>query len=249
MSRKPFEIVSTNNLVSVLVIFAGFLGAAFFARGYIDNRIHAFMLEHPGAVADAAKAGERSNNDAAVKIAFARLTRERGASLVAAYRPTIVRAPAGSAAGWTPADMSRTLMVFTDYNCAFCRADIADLQALETSNKFDYVFHFEAPILAKESRDTARLSLALAELGLFKKAYPWPYKHAREDKNTAIAALARELHISPARVVAAMQSPVVARILKAHEKLVADLSIAGTPTYVLGGKVYVGSLGSRHKDA
>ena len=247
MARKAFELLSVNNLISVIVIFAGFLGVIVFGRAYIDQRIRTVLNEEPQLVSRAVQASSHAESDKAARAAFAAVMRDHGAHFLAAFQPTVLKAPGGDASGWTPAYMAKTLFVFTDYNCTFCRADVPELQSQIASDRYAYVFHFEAPIIGATSQDMARLSLALAHLGQFKTAYPLLYEHARDGVGDAKAALAAALPVSAADISAAMHSPEVSQRLAAHRRLIEALKISGTPTYVAGGKLFVGSFARHHK--
>jgi protein-disulfide isomerase len=97
--------------------------------------------------------------------AMQRLQEREGEKAIAADRSRIETPYKGAVMGNPDGDV--TLVEFFDYNCGYCRASLPIIeQLIERDPKVRVVFR-ELPILAEESRDAARASLAAAAQGRF----------------------------------------------------------------------------------
>lgn len=138
-----------------------------------------------------------------------------------------------------------TLVEFFDYNCAYCKRAMADMQALLKANPDLRMVMKEFPILSQESVDAARLSVAVKDVA------PERYLEFHEellgrpgqaDRDKALQ-VARDLGLDVAALEEAARQPSVDENLLEAQGLARALNISGTPSYVIGGEVVPGAVG------
>jgi hypothetical protein len=74
-----------------------------------------------------------------------------------------------------------TLVEFTDFACTYCRASVADVEALIAANPDLKVVVRELPILSPQSADAARMGLAAAEQGKYPAFHKAMFAAGRPD--------------------------------------------------------------------
>lgn len=171
--------------------------------------------------------------------AMDRLRDNEAAKAVAANRDAIVRPYAAAWAGNPRGDV--TITEFYDYNCGFCRAVLPTLEKLIASDPGVHVVFRELPVLAQESGDAARWSLAAAEQGKFLPFHNALYAAGRVS-NATLDQAAAAAGLDRARAMAAVQSPRVAEEIDGNLSLAGKLNMTGTPAWVIGERTYSGAL-------
>jgi len=141
-----------NTLLSALLALAfGFLGAAAWSyTGLADNRTRAYLLENPSILQEVAEA-------LAVEQARERLS-SLGDELYEPFPGAVMGNPNGS----------KVLVEFTDYNCPYCEASLADVQKLVAEDPDLKVVMREFPIF-EGSETGARMALAAAAQGKYRE--------------------------------------------------------------------------------
>ncbi len=173
--------------------------------------------------------------------AMDRLRDNESAKAVSANRDAIVKPYAAAWMGNPNGDV--TITEFYDYNCGFCRAVLPTLEKLVATDPNVRVVFRELPILAAESGDAAKLSLAAAEQGRFLPFHNALYAAGRVTPETLDAA-ATAAGLDRARAAAATASPRVAQEIDANATLAGKLGMSGTPAWVIGERTYSGALSS-----
>ncbi len=138
-----------------------------------------------------------------------------------------------------------TIVEFFDYNCGYCERALADMQHLVDADANLRFVVKEFPILGQESRDAHVVSMAFrtlepAKYGEFHQAllsYP-----GRANEASAIK-IALSYGVDEAALRAEMDNPDIASAFAETYALANDLSITGTPSYVVGGEVIFGAQG------
>ncbi|WP_378952382.1 DsbA family protein [Mesorhizobium sp. ANAO-SY3R2] len=138
-----------------------------------------------------------------------------------------------------------TIVEFYDYNCGYCKRAQADMHAL---TKADPELRFvlkEFPILGPDSQKAHVVSMA------FRKLMPEKYGEfhdkllggeGRAGEDSAIK-IALELGADEAKLREAMKDPEIIDVFNKTYDLANQLSISGTPSYVVGNEVVFGALG------
>lgn len=128
-----------------------------------------------------------------------------------------------------------TLVEFFDYNCGYCRASLPVIRQLIAADPQLRVVFRELPILAEESRDAARASLAAAAQNKFPAFHEALYAAGPVSTET-IAATARRTGVDASRLPTDADTEIAANLA-----LAAKLGITGTPTWVVGDRVLSGA--------
>lgn len=222
-----------NRLTLMLVVL---LGAAFGAAGmWLAERAA------PGALGTADQARiERVvryyllANPEVIPQAMQKLQERESGRAVAANRARVETPYPGAVMGNPDGDV--TLVEFFDYNCGYCRASLPTIERLvESDPKLRVVFR-ELPILAEESRDAARASLAAAAQGRFAAFHEALYA-AGPVSAASIAAAARRAGVDLTTIPEDADTEIAGNL-----GLAAKLGISGTPAWVVGDQVLSGAL-------
>ncbi len=139
------------------------------------------------------------------------------------------------------ADGDVVVVEFFDYACGYCRAVTPTIAKLIAEDKKLKVVYREMPVLGQPSYDAAKASLAAAQQGKYMTFHKAVFAAGRPSPSV-IAAAQRQAGIDPA---AARDSDKLAAIdaeLTKSSELQRILSLSGTPSWVIGKKVVVGSM-------
>lgn len=181
--------------------------------------VRAYLLAHPEVIPEAMQ----------------KLQDRESGRVVAQHRDAIVRPYAGAWAGNAAGDV--TVVEYFDYNCGYCRASLPILQQLlERDPKLRLVYR-ELPILAPESRDAARVSLAAAAKSpAAYRAFHAALYAAGPVSPATIAGAARSAGVDPAAVPADADAEIERNL-----RMTDTLRLTGTPSWVIGNRVLVGA--------
>ena len=193
-------------------------------RAAFENLVHAYILDHPEILSEAAErlqAREDANRLKPVR-----------AALETPFAGAVLGNPAGTI----------TMVEFTDYACSYCRGSVADINALIAANPDLKVVLRELPIIAPASDPAARMALAAAAQGKFAAYHAAMFAGARPD-DSSIAAAARQAGLDlPAAQAFAKRADVQTEI--EHNLAYArELGISGTPAFAIGGQIIPGAVG------
>lgn len=192
-------------------------------RGRVEKIVRDYVLANPEIIPEA----------------MDRLRDNEAAKAVAANRRAIVQPYAAAWMGNPRGDV--TITEFYDYNCGFCRAVLPTLEKLVATDPGIRIVFRELPILAQESGDAAKLSLAAAEQEKFLPFHNALYAAGRVTPETLDAA-AGAAGLDRARATAAAASPRVVQEIDANMALAGKLNLTGTPAWVIGDRTYSGAL-------
>lgn len=181
------------------------------------RKVRAYILTHPEVVAEAAN----------------RLRIEP-------YRQEIETPFASAWAGNPKGDV--TLVMFTDYNCPYCRASTPVIERLLATDPRLRIVWREMPVLGPGSDAAASAALAAARLGRFPAFHHELFSGGHPDQN-GIAAAAKSVGIAPARLEAAMKAPEVQAEIAGNLELARQLGIVATPFFVVGNRSLEGAVG------
>lgn len=129
------------------------------------------------------------------------------------------------------------LVEFFDYNCPYCRAAVADIDALLQAAPGLQVGLVNNPVIAPISAQAAKTGLAVLALHGQATAYRF-YRDlfaARGSKDGAAAmAAAERLGLERARLAEVADGEIVQAALAAQMRLAADLMLPATPAFIIG---------------
>ena len=181
------------------------------------RRVRTYVLAHPELVAEAAD-----------KL---RIT---------PYRE-VVETPFSSAwAGNPKGDV--TLVMFTDYNCPYCRASTPAIERLLASDPGLRVVWREMPVLGPGSEAAASAALAAARMGRYASFHHALLSGAHPQEG-GIEAAAKTAGIALPRLADAAKSPEVQSEIATNLALARQLGIGATPYFIVGNRTLEGAVG------
>jgi protein-disulfide isomerase len=224
-------------------ILSALLGAAIFAliqamvpglgkQGEIERVVRGYILTHPEIIPEAIdklRAGEAAKADQA----------ERDAQKAVPGALAAVQKPYASAWAGNP-NGDVTVVAFMDYACGYCRASLPGIDELLAKDPNVRIVYREFPVLGPESVVAARWALAAAEQGKFRAFHEALYAEGNPSDET-IAAAATKAGLDKALTAKALNSQAVAGEIQANHALGQKLAMTGTPSWVIGGKLYYGA--------
>ena len=217
------SLLSTFSTALMALVF-GFLGAAIWSyTGLGDTRTREYLVANPDILPEMAQAFQEQ--EAAKRLA------DLGDDVFNAFPGAVLGNPEGS----------KVLVEFTDYNCPYCEASLADVQRLIAEDPELKVVIREWPIF--EGSDlSSRMALAAAMQGKYAAFHDAMFELGPATTESVEAAAARAgLDIERAREDA--MSDAVTVELARNTTLARSLGFGGTPAWVTGTKAVEGALG------
>lgn len=213
----------SSALTAALALVFGFLGAAAWSyAGLADNRTRAYLIENPTVLQDVAMALQEEQ-------ARARLA-EAGDGVFEPFPGTVLGNPEGS----------KVLVEFTDYNCGYCAASVADVQKLIEEDPDLKVVMREWPIF-EGSELAARMALAAGLQGKY-EAFHNAMFAVGDTSQAGIELAARQAGLDLERAQADAMSEAVSVELLRNVSFARELGFSGTPGFIahdtpIGGAV------------
>ncbi len=167
--------------------------------------------------------------------AMQRLQQRQAAASVGRHRAALEAPFHGAWAGAADGDV--VLVEFFDYACAYCRASNADVERLLREDPRLKVVWRELPVLGPASEAAAHASLAAAQAGRFRAFYQRMFDLGRPSE-AAVAQAASETGVA-----AAAPTPEGRAELARNMALARQIGATGTPTFVVGDRVFEGAVG------
>ena len=193
-------------------------------RKAVEAVVRAYILEHPEIIPEAVEILQK--REAAKRLA------STGSKMATPFPGAIAGNPNGDV----------TVIEFTDYNCGYCRASVADVQKLVDSDRNVRIVYREVPILSPTSRDAALWALAAAKQGKHKAFHDAMFSGARPDEQSIrAAAIKAGLDLNAAtKFVASNEANAE---VESNRAMMQQLGFSGTPTFVIGDQILEGALG------
>lgn len=135
-----------------------------------------------------------------------------------------------------------TLVMFTDYNCPYCRASASEIDRLLASDSKVKVVWREMPVLGPGSDQAAAAALAAARQGKYLPFHRALFAGGHPDQN-GIAAAARTVGLAPASLIAGGKTPDVRAEIATNLDIARRLGISATPFFVIGNRTHEGAMG------
>lgn len=143
----------------------------------------------------------------------------------------------GAEAGNPKGDI--TVVKFTDYNCGYCRASMAEVDKLIAGDRNVHVVYREMPILAETSKTAALWALAAAKQGKYMQFHRALFNAGRPTEPT-IERVARQIGLDMAAAEKTVASDAAMEELQKNQARMQELGFNGTPTFVIGDQLLEG---------
>ncbi len=131
---------------------------------------------------------------------------------------------------------------FFDYQCGYCKRFLPTMaRLLKTDKSVRFVFK-EFPILGEVSVTAAKAALAAKMQGKYRTFHDTLMGLRRRLSEAAIYQTAKDIGLDLKRLKRDMESPKVARIIKANRELAASMGIRGTPSLIVGERLVPGAI-------
>lgn len=159
-------------------------------------------------------------------------------SLLSEQRQSLERDPNAPVLGNPEGDV--TVVEFFDYNCAYCKRAVTEVQAVLAADPNVRLVYREWPILGEGSVYASRAALASRAQGKYEE-FHWALMgiKGRVDEAQVIRA-AQDVGLDIDQLKADMQSPEVEKHIAASMRLAESLGFNGTPSFVIGDALVPG---------
>lgn len=141
-----------------------------------------------------------------------------------------------------------TLVEFYDYNCPFCRKAAKDLEALIGADKGLRLGLVNNPILSPQSKDAARIELAVLKLrgpGLAYDFHRRLYRVSGKIDGEKALAVAVELGSTHDKITRVAAGNDIGQALERQLRSAASLGFAATPSFLIAGAGVLGYPGPK----
>jgi protein-disulfide isomerase len=214
------------------VLAAGVAGAALAQvrgggaeKAAIEAIVREYILAHPEIIPEA----------------IDRLRNRETVAAIAANRAAIETAFPGAEAGNPKGDV--TLAVFFDYACPYCRQGHGDVQKLIAADPKLRVVYREFPVLSPASEEAAMAGISAAKQGSYTKFHNAMFESPGKVSHDRTLGSARGVGLDVARTTADMANSAGKAEVESNLALGRSLGLTGTPSYIVGDRIFSGAVG------
>lgn len=214
-----------STLLLAFLLVAGCSGGGAPDKAATERIVHDYLLAHPEIIPEAMTA----------------LQSRDATRLLAANRAAVETPFPGAVAGNPKGDI--TLVEFFDYACPYCRAANADVKRLIAADAQLRVVYREFPVLSEASGEASLAALAAARQGRYAAFHDALFETAgRVDHARAVAVL-HAAGVDERRAAADLADPALKAEIRRNLDLGRTLGLSGTPTFVIGTRLFSGAVG------
>ncbi len=197
----------------------------------IEQIVRDYLLRHPEVLVEALTLYEQRQTEA---------EEQRRLTAVSDRKEELENDPASPVAGNPEGDV--VVVEFFDYRCPYCRRSADTLEtAMKADGNVRVVFK-EFPILGPESVEGAKAALAAAKQGKY-EAFHFALMREPGDMSAAhLRAPAEKVGMDADQMESDMKSEEITATLRRNYALAEELSIRGTPAFVIGGTLVPGAV-------
>ena len=190
---------------------------------YLDQKIENYILNHPEVIITALRAYQDQQR---------RAEEQKVKGTIQSRRDELFKDP-GSPVGGNP-DGDVTLVEFFDYNCPYCRRVVPVMKELQEKDPQVRIVYKEFPVLGPVSVFASRAALAAREQDKY-----LPFHDALmqiDDRLTEemVMTAAKQVGLDIDKLKKDMANPALNDILARNRALADELSVSGTPSFVVG---------------
>lgn len=246
MFLQPAQAIRRSGPIALFLplLLAGLIFQAFPARAQdqstangstaevenIEKIVRDYLLRNPEVLVEALTLYEQRRVEAEER---------RRENAFAERREELEYDPSSPVAGNPEGDV--VIVEFFDYRCPYCRRSADSLEAAMKADGNVRVVFKEFPILGPESLEGAKAALAAAKQGKY-ESFHFALMRAPGDMSLAhLRQIAEQVGVDPDQMEQDMQSDEIAATLRKNHALAEQLSIRGTPAFVIGGTLVPGA--------
>lgn len=194
-------------------------------RAAFGEAVRGYLMENPEVIMEAVRALEDRQQRQSIEDDLAMLEANRAAI----YE---------DAASWTGGNPEGdiTVVEFLDYRCGYCRKAYEEVEELVKSDGNIRFVIKEFPILGEESLLSSKFAIATRMVAgdeAYKKAHDALISLRGDATVENLGALADQLGLDRAAVLAKMDAPEVEAVIAANHALADTMQINGTPSFVI----------------
>ena len=196
----------------------------------IEQIVRDYLLRNPEVLVEALTLYEQRRVEA---------EEQRRQNAFVELRDELENDPSSPIAGNPDGDV--VIVEFFDYRCPYCRRSADSLEAAMKADSNVRVVFKEFPILGPESLEGAKAALAAAKQGKY-ESFHFALMRAPGDLSIGhLRKTAEQVGVDPDQMERDMKSDEIAAILRKNHALAEQLSIRGTPAFVIGGTLVPGA--------
>lgn len=128
-----------------------------------------------------------------------------------------------------------TVLVFTDYNCPYCKEIDPLLSKLAKRDGKLRIVMIDYPVVTPESSLAARAAIAATAQGKYQELHDALMAHTGNVDESAIFTIAKKLGLDLPQLKEKMAAPATQQQVESNLALGNDLGIMGTPTIIAAG--------------
>jgi len=199
--------------------------------GAIEQVIYDYLMTNPEVIIEAVEVLQaREEAEAAAKIA----------QTLHDSHDEIYNSPDAYVAGNPEGDL--TIVEFFDYNCGYCKRGLDGLlEAVEEDSNVRLVFK-EYPILSEESVLAAQAALASRNQDKYMDFHVALMRSTGGLSQSRIDQIAKSVGINVKQLHKDMEDPMIVDMIAANKVLADNLSISGTPNFIIADQIFPGLL-------
>lgn len=150
---------------------------------------------------------------------------------------TVVQIDVAGAPSVGPADAKVVVVIFSDFECPFCRHTVEPLAKLQKHYNFRLYYRFFPLKLAHPNAEgTAKAAWAAHQQGKFWPMHDTMFAHQDALDWASVQKLAAGLGLDMKKFVADFNSPAAQAAIDASAKIGDAAGVDGTPTFFVGGR-------------
>lgn len=135
-----------------------------------------------------------------------------------------------------------TIVEFFDYQCGYCKVvQPAVQELLESDKNLRFIFK-EYPILGPGSMFASKAALASVKQNKYVKFHEALMTSKQHLTDDGVLEVAEDVGIDVKKLKVDMEDPKITKMLDKNRALGESLGARGTPTFIIGGKLYPGAL-------
>lgn len=135
-----------------------------------------------------------------------------------------------------------TVVEFFDYSCGYCKMAQENVEKLLDEDRNIRFVYKELPILGPNSLTASKAAIASIPQGKYVQLHEALMKSKAPMNESNVMDIAKDVGLNIDKLKKDMESEKTAKILKANTALAKEIGAQGTPTFIIGGKLFPGAV-------